>query len=171
MGKLRTLNAYKASPNRTAQIHLIAFFVTYSSKPRPTTQTNGSISPNGGTSLSAAAQHALASLPTNAVLHCISVSSYCFKHGRITVPPRVALVASGFGDATKGRWTRLQELRKAKKLVPLIRGGWREEEDGSGKFKDFWQLEEFEETRLGRVHWLGKLREGLENYGTGARAE
>jgi hypothetical protein len=145
--------------------------VTYSSKAKRTAHISGNISPNGAATPSAAVQHALASLPDNANLHCVSVSSYCFKNGRITIPPRVALVASGFGDVSEDRWTRLQELRKAKKIVPLIRGGWREEEEGDGQFKDFWRLEEFEKKRVNSVHWLGKLREGLENYGTDARTE
>lgn len=31
-----------------------------------------------------------------ALIHCIAVSSYCFKHGRVTVPPQVAFAMSGF---------------------------------------------------------------------------
>lgn len=51
-------------------------------------------------------------LPEGAILHCLHVSSYCFKQGRITIPPRVALTASGFGDPK--RWARLQEIRNSK---------------------------------------------------------
>lgn len=48
-------------------------------------------------------------LPEGAVLHCMHVSTYCFKLGRITIPPRVALTASGFGNVE--RWARIQEIR------------------------------------------------------------
>lgn len=58
---------------------------------------------------------AMPTLPEGAVLHCIHVSSYCFKHGRITIPPRVALVASGFGDPQRKRWERVQDIRDTRK--------------------------------------------------------
>ncbi|KAF8315868.1 hypothetical protein DL93DRAFT_2078596 [Clavulina sp. PMI_390] len=63
-------------------------------------------------------QDAMPPLPEGAVLHCIHVSSYCFKHGRITIPPRVALVVCGFGDARDGpktKWERVQEIRNTRK--------------------------------------------------------
>lgn len=56
----------------------------------------------------------LPELPAGAVLHCVHVSTYCFKHNRITVPPRVALIASGFGDPAVGRWDRVQEIRNTR---------------------------------------------------------
>jgi len=57
---------------------------------------------------------AMPALPEGALLHCIHVSSYCFKHGRITIPPRVALVVSGFGDPERKRWGRVQDIRDTK---------------------------------------------------------
>jgi len=57
---------------------------------------------------------AMPALPEGALLHCIHVSSYCFKHGRITIPPRVALVVSGFGDPERKRWERVQDIRDTK---------------------------------------------------------
>lgn len=59
--------------------------------------------------------NAMPALPEGALLHCIHVSSYCFKHGRITIPPRVALVVSGFGDPQRKRWDRVQDIRDTKK--------------------------------------------------------
>jgi len=58
--------------------------------------------------------NALPPLPENAVLHCVHTSSYCFKQGRITIPPRVVLIACGFGDRERGRWERVQEVRNTR---------------------------------------------------------
>ncbi|KAG8973438.1 hypothetical protein FRC05_008829 [Tulasnella sp. 425] len=82
-------------------------------------------------------------LPEGAVVHCVAVSLYCFKTGRITIPPRVAFIASGFGDPSKQRWFRVQDLRfsapdpmlaaKGKKgkdevtnrMTDMLKGGWK----------------------------------------------
>ncbi|KAG8981678.1 hypothetical protein FRB90_007071, partial [Tulasnella sp. 427] len=82
-------------------------------------------------------------LPEGAVVHCVAVSLYCFKIGRITIPPRVAMIASGFGDPSKQRWFRVQDLRfsapdpmlagKGKKgkdavtnrMTDMLKGGWK----------------------------------------------
>ncbi|KAG8916747.1 hypothetical protein FRC00_014443 [Tulasnella sp. 408] len=82
-------------------------------------------------------------LPEGAVVHCVAVSLYCFKIGRITIPPRVAFIASGFGDPSKQRWFRVQDLRfsppdpmlagKGKKgkdavtnrMTDMLKGGWK----------------------------------------------
>lgn len=36
-------------------------------------------------------------IPEGATLHAVAVSQYCYKLGRVTIPPRVALIACGFG--------------------------------------------------------------------------
>ncbi|KAF9512559.1 hypothetical protein BS47DRAFT_1486230 [Hydnum rufescens UP504] len=74
--------------------------------------------------------------PEGATVHAVAISQYCFKFGRITVPPRVALIASGFGAAGlipnlppsapghgKTRWDRLQDVRAGK--------------EGKGKLKNY----------------------------------
>lgn len=93
----------------------------------------------------------LAPLPAGATLHAVAVSVQCFKWGRITVPPRVAFIASGFSapatpedtDGIPARWKRVQEWRKQKgKLESFMRGGWR---DGTDEEKAFWDFDEYEE--------------------------
>lgn len=78
-------------------------------------------------------------IPEGATLHAVAVSQYCFKLGRITVPPRVALTVAGFGDAS--RWERLTQIRNSpdgeKKLKQLIRGGWKDPSEG-----DFWDFKD-----------------------------
>lgn len=80
-------------------------------------------------------------LPEDATLHAVAVSQYCFKHGRMTVPPRVAFIASGFGDPA--RWERLMEIRKQtgglKEMGRLMKGGWKDESWG-----DFWDFKDCE---------------------------
>lgn len=63
---------------------------------------------------------ALPPLPEGAVLHCVHVSSYCFKQSRITVPPRVALVAAGFGDPAVGRADRVKQITNTLSPLPSL---------------------------------------------------
>ena len=118
-------------------------------------------------------------LPPGTVLHCIAVSQYCFKHGRMTVPPSVVLPSLGF-NATPETWERLLRIRgmardpsnaKAKvgavitkqgkeRMKAFHRGGWKYE-------GDWWKLPEHIERRnMGRAEWLGKLREGMMGWGS-----
>lgn len=77
-------------------------------------------------------------LPPDVTLHAVAVSQYCFKLGRVTVPPRVAFIASGFGDPE--RWERLMTIRRqpggAKEIRKLMQGGWKDRETW-GEFWDF----------------------------------
>ncbi|CEL58628.1 hypothetical protein RSOLAG1IB_08690 [Rhizoctonia solani AG-1 IB] len=50
-----------------------------------------------------------------ALIHCIAVSTYCCKHGRVTIPPKIALAISGFsltevGDSSN--WENAKRLRE-----------------------------------------------------------
>jgi hypothetical protein len=154
------------------KLYLVAYFVSYSPKAISTLHVKGALSSNHDASALPAVKHALALLPEGANLHCIAVSACCFKTGRITIPPRVALISSGFGDPSADRWTRLQELRREHKLLPLLRGGYKEEEElAHGKLRDFWRLGEYEKRRVQGMHWLDKLKLGLDMYGTNLDAE
>jgi len=93
-------------------------------------------------------------LPEGAVVHCLAVSMICFKIGRITIPPKVALITSGFGAPEKDRWSRIQALRfwpgatgkgGRKNLMPdMLKGGYKTDNQGDERF---WELDEFEERR------------------------
>jgi len=100
-----------------------------------------------------------------ALIHCIAVSTYCFKHGRVTVPPTVVLAMSGFslGEAgDRSNWTTSATLRSQLKQNPkrvseLLRGGWKTED------KRFWEPSpEVEAERVKRVEGLRKLTEGMD---------
>lgn len=118
---------------------------------------------------------ALPPIPDGAVLHAVHVSSYCFKQGRITVPPRVLFVACGFGDQTKiNRWERVQQIRNTRTgkegffgnlgvkkdtrgLRGVLAGGWKKYEK-----EGLWDLPEFEERRKRGVEAFGRLRHDFE---------
>jgi len=98
-------------------------------------------------------------VPEGATLHAISVSQYCYKHGRVTVPPRVALVLSGFGkpERARERWDKLLAMRDDKrKIRDLMRGGWKSD-DGGGLGASFWDFE-FEEEGQKRGQEIKRAR-------------
>jgi len=119
------------------------------------------------------------SLPPGAVVHCIAVSQYCFKHGRVTVPPSVVIPSVGF-NATPEKWERLLRMRgmardpsnpKAEvgtditeegkeRMKEFHRGGWKEE-------GDWWRLPgEVHMRNKSRAEALGKLREAMMGWGS-----
>ncbi|KAL7415350.1 hypothetical protein BDY24DRAFT_382617 [Mrakia frigida] len=69
-----------------------------------------------------------------AIVHCISVSTYCFKLGRLTIPPAVALSFCGYGKDSN--WARTEELflsKDGKSSSPKRAREW---------LKEGWKLEE-----------------------------
>lgn len=95
-------------------------------------------------------------LPSDVTLHAVAVSQYCFKIGRLTVPPRVAFIASGFGDPA--RWERLMTIRKqpggGKEIRQLMQGGWKDRET----WGDFWDFKDCEPRARKAGDQLKKLR-------------
>ncbi|KAH7920206.1 hypothetical protein BV22DRAFT_1122897 [Leucogyrophana mollusca] len=159
------------------------------------TPANGALTPSepAGTQAeqTARAMRALARTeePDGATLHCIAISHMCFKHGRITVPPAVALACEGFSkppslegvDESSSpspklapayspsnpppSWIRAQDIRVAlngsmKSYVEFVRGGWR---DGEG---ERWWEEALggviEERRKANLAVLESVRIGME---------
>jgi len=149
------------------------------------TLLSGQDTPSSAGTKSPTEPHPLLSVyppPEGATLHAIAISQYCFKFGRITVPPRVALIVSGFGAPGvipnlpptapgygKTRWDRLQDVRAGKegkgKLKELLSGGWKDESEG-----DFWSFEEFEAEAKRRADVYRPLRTVMEGLGLEASA-
>ncbi|KAG8848274.1 hypothetical protein FRB96_001247 [Tulasnella sp. 330] len=124
------------------------------------------------------------SLPEGALVHCVAISSYCLKVGRVTAPPAVVFISGGFGEPSKERWSHVQDLRFSKTYEPastkppvirnrmrdILRGGWKTEhvegwetnpETGVSRF---WELEEYEERRAENVKEIyGAVQSGLRN--------
>ncbi|EMD40440.1 hypothetical protein CERSUDRAFT_111045 [Gelatoporia subvermispora B] len=86
------------------------------------------------------------------VLHCVAISRYCFKMGRITVPPRIVLSICGFGS-DRSNWVRSETMKSQGQLRQFLEGGWRSEKG--------WDLPEFEERRLAGLEWCRKISEGI----------
>lgn len=90
--------------------------------------------------------------PDGTILHCVAISRYCFKLGRLTVPPRVALAICGFG-IDRSNWIRSASMQTHGDLRRFLEGGWRDEKG--------WDLAEFEEQRLAGMEWCKKLTQGI----------
>ncbi|KAG8753267.1 hypothetical protein FRC11_007573 [Ceratobasidium sp. 423] len=96
-----------------------------------------------------------------ALLHCIAVSAICFKHGRITVPPKVVLATSGYSltePGDKSNWLNAKRLRERGRVAmsEFFRGGWKMEDN------KFWEVgPKVEDERMRRLVELKKLTEGM----------
>ena len=75
--------------------------------------------------------------PDGATLNCVAVSEVCFKLGRITVPPSIALALNGISQPSPGipyshknpppHWNKVTELTSDPKAIrAFLSGGWRE---------------------------------------------
>lgn len=107
-------------------------------------------------------------IPKGSTLHAVAVSQYCYKLGRVTVPPRVALTACGFGDPK--RWERIVKIRDApdgeRTMRQILRGGWRDRE----VWGDFWDFQECEEAGRKAGDALMHLRLVMEALGGDAKS-
>jgi hypothetical protein len=96
----------------------------------------------------AAAQLSITEEADGATLHCVSISTLCFKSGRITVPPGIVLASCGFsappppssslGNGAQVYYSRSNppphyvhvqdflSLRGSRRFREFMRGGWRD---------------------------------------------
>ncbi|CAE7085804.1 unnamed protein product [Rhizoctonia solani] len=144
--------------------------VTETSTPaEPATQVNGALAPLDASTVDTKLAPNTPPKPTlrthdddGALIHCIAVSTYCFKHGRITVPPRVVLAMCGFSLTEVGdenNWTSANALRdrRSYRISDFLRGGWKSEEN------KFWEASpKVEAERMRRAADLKKLTEGMD---------
>ncbi|KAI6030091.1 hypothetical protein EDC04DRAFT_2712989 [Pisolithus marmoratus] len=129
--------------------------------------------------------------PDGSVLHCIAVSQLCFKQGRISVPPVVALACEGFCKppphpvnvgAESGfmptkysvsnpppHWAKVQAMRvpptgSMKRFKEFLVGGWKTNaEDMGNKWWEEALSGPIEETRKKNLEVLHALRAGMES--------
>lgn len=109
-------------------------------------------------------------LPEGATLHATTMTVYCFKHGRVTVPPRIGLILSGFGSSSKAneRWNKLARVRTekgGKRMKDILRGGWKEENNAGGEDlgAGFWDFEDFESEGQRRAKELRRVRDVMDS--------
>ncbi|KZT05050.1 uncharacterized protein LAESUDRAFT_727305 [Laetiporus sulphureus 93-53] len=116
--------------------------------------------------------------PDGATLHCIAVSTLCFKIGRITVPPALALASEGFCspdlegepktyslESPPPFWKHVEELRgpglSLGRLRRFLTGGWREVPEGERWWEEALKGE-VERRRVAALEVLGSLRTAMD---------
>ncbi len=115
--------------------------------------------------------------PDESVLHTIHIAQVCFKMGRITVPPNLALAANGFtgiqGHSVTRPHSQWLEAKKimskpmggnTKRMRDLMIGGWRHVPEP----ERWWDqaFSEVEEQRVKNLSFIDGLRKGLEHART-----
>lgn len=100
-------------------------------------------------------------------LHCVSVSQLCFKVGRVTIPPALALASAGFGvpadrwpEVKRHRLSRAQRESGMPSMRELLVGKWRDVPEDKRWWDD--AVKPFEAERVKRLEALLKLREGMD---------
>ena len=132
-------------------------------QPRSDGSTTGANASLAATAAAAAAVAAVAPEPDGAMLHCVSVNVVVFKHGRITVPPALALAGEGLG-ATPAQGTEARARALALGLNGMRNfylGGWRAVPEGDERWWDV-ALEGLDGRLEKRVAKVKGVREGLE---------
>ncbi|KAL1408782.1 hypothetical protein Q8F55_005595 [Vanrija albida] len=170
-------------------VHLVTEFVIYpgkggkgkrSRKPdeAPKVNPNMSVPPSGtDTPLSAAlvqqplktpeevvkrlAARARAPRADGGIVCCVAVTDYCFKIGRITVPPRIALHLSLLSEDPDRRAHALKILRSKDHGAAFLRGGWKDDPLADVMGKDIGPDED------GSFEWIQTGREAMETVGQG----
>ena len=110
--------------------------------------------------------------PDGATLNCVAISETCFKIGRITVPPSIALVMNGITQPSIGTpyshenlppyWHKVAELMSDPKAMrAFLTGGWREVPHA----ERWWEhalTGSIEQTRKSNLELLDGLRRSME---------
>jgi hypothetical protein len=110
--------------------------------------------------------------PDGATLNCVAISETCFKIGRITVPPSIALVMNGITKPSIGtpyspenpppHWNKVKELTSDPKVIrDFLSGGWREVPPA----ERWWEhalTGRIEQTRKTNLELLDGLRRSME---------
>ena len=110
--------------------------------------------------------------PDGATLNCVAISETCFKIGRITVPPTIALVMNGISLPSTGTpyshenpppyWDKVKELTSDPKTIrAFLSGGWREVPPA----ERWWEhvlTGQIEQTRKANLEFLDGLRRSME---------
>ncbi|KAF9645069.1 hypothetical protein BDM02DRAFT_3120809 [Thelephora ganbajun] len=110
--------------------------------------------------------------PDGAMLNCVAVSETCFKIGRITVPPSIALVMNGISQPPTGTpyshenpppyWNKVKELTSDPRAIrAFLSGGWREVPPA----ERWWEhalTGSIEQTRKTNLELLDGLRRSME---------
>ncbi|TIB62598.1 hypothetical protein E3P77_03819 [Wallemia ichthyophaga] len=59
-------------------------------------------------------------------LNCVAITQYCYKCGRVTIPPPIALGLAGLGEHGKKNHATFEKLVKERKLKDYAKGGFKD---------------------------------------------
>ena len=162
--KTRPIANGHATPEKSVPSGDSAPFPSFHTPAQPSDLNSGSASGSAtplpqGSNLSTAERIAQ-SIPTvepdGATVHCIGVSTQCFKIGRITIPPSLVFTCEGFTgsptdpsgkpyslDNPPPHFAKAQELQKPdlakghlKTFQKFLAGGWKEVPEGERWFEN-----------------------------------
>lgn len=94
-------------------------------------------------------------------LHCVAMSRTCWKIGRITVPPTLALASAGWG-LDKDQWAHVTKMRYSLKMPAFLRGGWKQVPREERWWEQALGKPEIEERRRRNMEVINSMRDGLE---------
>jgi len=110
--------------------------------------------------------------PDGSTLNCVAISETCFKYGRITVPPAIALVMNGITQSSTDTpyshenpppyWHKVKGLTSDPEAIQaFLRGGWRDVPPA----ERWWEhalTGSIEQTRRANLELLDGLRRSME---------
>lgn len=64
--------------------------------------------------------------PDGGVICCVAITDYCFKQGRVTIPPRIALFTGFHSPDPAMREEAMRILLQKDNGIPFVRGKWKE---------------------------------------------
>lgn len=104
-----------------------------------------------------AAASALRARPDGGVVACIALTEYCFKQGRVTVPPRIAMYLAQLSPNPDDREKAIRILKGKDNGRAFARGGWKEEPNADQLGRDI------AVGRDGTQSWAEEGRQAMEN--------
>ncbi|WWC64056.1 uncharacterized protein I303_106663 [Kwoniella dejecticola CBS 10117] len=143
---------------------------TRSTSPAPQSSSNGTSTPQIATSKVEEIKRSWAvkrgRRSDGGVVCCTTISEYCFKMGRVTIPPRIGLFMS-LQSPSKTDQDRARKIVMSKDGGrAFLRGGWKEEADAATLGASIGLAEDEEEGSS----WVVKGRQGMESVVEGMSA-
>ncbi|KAH8078028.1 hypothetical protein HD553DRAFT_346409 [Filobasidium floriforme] len=98
-------------------------------KKKSLAQTASSTQPSVSGDLSPTIKKLTSNRPDGAIVHAVSVSTFCFKIGRLTIPPSVVLSLGGHGTPANNARFAAIHAGGPRAVVKYLKGGWKEDDE------------------------------------------